>query len=193
MVPRPSWTAHDPGSAVASSDRRVNRRATGRSRRPPPDTLGWREWATLPDLGIETIKVKLDTGARTSSLHAVDLTRFERDGREWLRFGVHPNQRSVRNVVYAEAEMVDERWVRNSGGHRELRPVIETRIGIGGASWDIELTLTRRDEMGFRMLLGRQALRGRAVVDPSGSYRAGRPRPDVSESQRTTGSGENEG
>lgn len=171
----------------------MNPRATGRSRRPPPETLGWREWAALPDLGIETIKVKLDTGARTSSLHAVDLVRFDRDGREWVRFGVHPRQRSTQSVVQTEAEIIDERWVRNSGGQREFRPVIETRIGIGGSVWKIELTLSRRDEMGFRMLLGRQALRGRAVVDPSRSYRAGRPGAGDSVSEGTGRSRENTG
>jgi hypothetical protein len=171
----------------------VKPRATARSKRPPPETLGWREWATLPDLGIETIKVKLDTGARTSSLHAVDLVRFDRDGRKWVRFGVHPRQRSAKSVVHAEAEIIDERWVRNSGGQREFRPVIETRIGIGGTVWGIELTLSRRDEMGFRMLLGRQALRGRAVVDPSRSYRAGRPGSDNAAAQGTEGSREKAG
>lgn len=136
--------------------------------------LGWREWAALPELGVEAIKVKLDTGARTSSLHAFDLTRFERDGTDVVRFEIHPHQRSDRDSIVVEAEVVDERWVRNSGGQRELRPVIETVVRMGGRRWRIELTLTRRDEMGFRMLLGRQALRRRAVVDPGTSYRAGR-------------------
>jgi len=93
-----------------------------------------------------------------------------------VRFEVHPHQRSDEDALAVEAEVVDERWVKNSGGHRELRPVIETPVRIGTDEWPIELTLTRRDEMGFRMLLGRQALRGRAAVDPGRSYRAGRRR-----------------
>lgn len=145
-----------------------------KKRRTPPEVLGWREWASLPDFDVEAIKVKLDTGARTSSLHAFDLTRFERDGRAMVRFEVHPVQRSADDAVVVEAEVVDERWIRNSGGGRELRPVIETTIGIGERSWPIELTLTRRDEMGFRMLLGRQALKRKALVDPGRSFRAGR-------------------
>ena len=154
---------------------RGGRASTSRKkRRPPPEVLGWREWASLPDFGVDAIKVKLDTGARTSSLHAFDLTRFDRDGRTMVRFEVHPVQRSADDVVIVEAEVVDERWVRNSGGGRELRPVIETTVGIGERSWPIELTLTRRDEMGFRMLLGRQALKKRALVDPGRSFRAGR-------------------
>jgi hypothetical protein len=120
--------------------------------------------------------VKLDTGARTSSLHAFDLDIHERDGRKMARFEIHPDQRSADRAVQVEAEVVDERWIRNSGGQSELRPVIETTLGIGGHEWPIELTLTRRDEMGFRMLLGRQALKNRAVVDPGKSYRAGRRR-----------------
>lgn len=128
----------------------------------------------MPDLGVDAIKVKLDTGARTSSLHAFDMKRYRRDGVEMVRFEIHPEQRSREPRVHAEAEVADERWVRNSGGHRELRPVIETPVRIGKDTWTIELTLTRRDEMGFRMLLGRQALRRRAVVDPGSSYRAGR-------------------
>ena len=127
--------------------------ASGKKRRTPPEVLGWREWASLPDLGVDAIKVKLDTGARTSSLHAFDLTHFERSGHRMVRFEVHPVQRSAEDAVLVEALVVDERWVRNSGGGRELRPVIETTVRIGGRAWPIELTLTRRDEMGFRMLL----------------------------------------
>ena len=148
--------------------------ARKKKRKAPPDVLGWREWARLPDFGVDAIKAKLDTGARTSSLHAFDLTRFEHDGRPMVRFEVHPVQRSAEDIVVVEAEVVDERWVRNSGGTRELRPVIETTVEIGERSWPIELTLTRRDEMGFRMLLGRQALKRKALVDPGRSFRAGR-------------------
>lgn len=140
----------------------------------PPETLGWREWAGLPDLGVARIKAKLDTGARTSSLHAFDLERFRRRGVEMVRFEIHPRQRSARDAVLVEAPISDERWVRNSGGQRELRPVIETTVVLGERTWPIELTLTRRDQMGFRMLLGRQALRKRALVDPGRSFQAGK-------------------
>lgn len=141
---------------------------------PPARTLGWREWVALPDLGVEAIKAKLDTGARTSSLHAFGMVRYEDEGTAMVRFAIHPRQRSDAGTVEVEVEVVDERWVRNSGGTRELRPVIETDVRVGDDRWTIELTLTRRDEMGFRMLLGRQALRRRALVDPGASYRAGR-------------------
>lgn len=154
-------------------DKRPKRRGM-KARKPPPLALGWREWAALPAFGVDAIKVKLDTGARTSSLHAFDMERFERDGVSMVRFEIHAEQRSRKSRVPVEAEVTDDRWVRNSGGFRELRPVIETEVRIGGETWTIELTLTRRDEMGFRMLLGRQALRKRAVVDPGSSYRAGR-------------------
>jgi hypothetical protein len=148
----------------------------GRKRRPRPETLGWREWAALPDLGVDTIKVKLDTGARTSSLHAFGMERFSRGGTDMVRFEIHPHQRSARDAVLVERAVIDERWIRNSGGQRELRPVIETTVSIGGRTWPIELTLTRRDAMGFRMLLGRQALKRRALVDPGRSFRAGNAR-----------------
>lgn len=147
---------------------------TGRTSKKLPGILGWREWAGLPSLGVDAIKVKLDTGARTSSLHAFGLTRFRRDGSDMVGFEIHPRQRSAEDAIQVEAEVIDERWVRNSGGQRELRPVIQTDVRLGEDQWPIELTLTRRDEMGFRMLLGRQALRGRALVDPGRSYRAGR-------------------
>lgn len=133
-------------------------------------TIGWREWVGLPDLGVTAIKAKVDTGARTSALHVTDLARFDRDGRPWVRFRVHPLQRSDEPAVEAEAALVERRPVRSSSGHTEHRLVIRTTMTIGPASWPIEVTLTRRDAMGFRMLLGRQAVRSRVLVDPGRSF-----------------------
>jgi hypothetical protein len=130
----------------------------------------------MPDLGIERIKAKVDTGARSSALHAYDIAQQPRNGEIWVSFKVHPLQRDTRRTVAASAPLLDERWVRSSSGKATLRPVIEARIVLGGESWKIELTLVRRDLMGFRMLLGRQALRRRFVVDPGRSFLAGKPR-----------------
>ncbi|MCB9569200.1 MAG: ATP-dependent zinc protease [Myxococcales bacterium] len=132
--------------------------------------IGWREWVALPELGIPAIKAKIDTGARTSALHAVDLERFTRRGVDWVRFCVHPHQRDVESSVVAEAEVIDERIIRNSGGHSESRPVIAAVALLGAESLTIELTLTNRALMGFRMLLGREAVRHRFLVDPGASY-----------------------
>lgn len=137
--------------------------------------IGWREWVRLPELGIERIKAKVDTGARSSSLHAYDLEEFERDGRTWVRFKVHPIQRNSRKVVEAEAEVLEHRSVRSSSGKATIRPVIVTRVALHGKIWPVELTLAGRDEMGFRMLLGRQAFRGRFLVDAGRSFNGGRP------------------
>ncbi len=136
--------------------------------------IGWREWVRLPDLGVESIKAKVDTGARTSSLHAYDVEEFQRGKQTMVRFKLHPEQRNSRFVVTAEAPLCDRRRVTPSSGHSELRPVIRTTIELMGQVWEVELTLTRRDAMGFRMLLGRQAMRGHFAVDPGVSYRSGR-------------------
>ncbi len=138
-------------------------------------TIGWREWVGLPDLGIAQIKAKVDTGARSSSLHAFDIEPFQRDGVDWVRFRVHPVQRDTAEAVTAEAKILDRRSVRSSSGRAAMRPVISTRVALLGVTWPIELTLANRDAMGFRMLLGRQAIRSRFLVDAGGSYYGGRP------------------
>lgn len=138
--------------------------------------LGWREWIGFPDLGIAQIKAKVDTGARTSCLHAFRLETFQRDGATWLRFAIHPLQRSVDEVITCEAPLLERRRVRDSGGHEELRHVIETRVRIGDEAFPVEVTLTDRDTMKFRALLGRTALCGRYLVDPRRSYIIGKRR-----------------
>ncbi|MEQ8963816.1 MAG: RimK/LysX family protein [Coleofasciculus sp. C2-GNP5-27] len=132
--------------------------------------IGWRERVALPDLGIAQIKAKIDTGARSSALHAFDVETFSRDDKTMVRFKVHPYQRDTHRTVSAEAELIDQRQVRNSGGHAQLRPVIQTMVELNGERWLIELTLTNRDVMGFRMLLGRQAVRKRFLVDAGRSF-----------------------
>jgi hypothetical protein len=141
----------------------------------PLPSIGWREWVGLPELGISRIKVKVDTGARSSSLHAYDLHEFERRGKKWVRFKVHPVQRETENIVQTEAEILEYRSVRSSSGKATTRPVIVTSIELLGQTWPVELTLANRDEMGFRMLLGREAFRGRFLVDAGKSYFGGKP------------------
>lgn len=137
--------------------------------------IGWREWIALPALGVDRIKVKVDTGARSSALHAFDLETFQRKKQEWVRFVLHPLQRDSRTTIVAEAPVLEWRTIKSSSGHGERRPVIETPVELFGQRWDVEITLTNRDTMGFRMLLGRQAVRGHFFVDPGGSYHAGKP------------------
>ncbi|MBD2482853.1 MULTISPECIES: ATP-dependent zinc protease family protein [Planktothrix] len=137
--------------------------------------IGWREWVALPDLGIGKIKAKIDTGARSSSLHAFDIEIVQTpgelsQGKQRVRFKVHPLQRDTINTVSAEVDLLEYRPVRNSGGQTELRPVILTDIELMGKRWLMELTLTNRDAMGFRMLLGRQALKRRFLIDCRQSF-----------------------
>ena len=138
------------------------------------EAIGWREWVALPSLGIEQIKVKVDTGARTSAIHAFEVVAEQRDNELWVGFGVHPDQRSQEQIVWCTAQVVDQRVVRDSGGHEEERYVIEVPVRLGEREWPIEATLTSRDNMGFRMLLGRTAIREHYIVDPGRSYLIGK-------------------
>ena len=156
--------------------------------KPPKPVIGWREWVRLPDLGVDSIKAKVDTGARTSSLHAFGLVEVVRDGISLVRFEVHPEQKVSQPALLVELPLVAHKRVRDSGGKTELRPVVETTLELLGQRWVIELTLTRRDAMGFRMLLGRQAIRGRYVVDPGKSFLGGkraRVKPSLSRKSRS--------
>ena len=137
-------------------------------------TLGWREWVGLPDLGLAQIKAKVDTGARTSALHAFKIAPRIIDGVQQVEFHLHPVQRNQEVVAVCTAPVVDRRTVRDSGGNIEERWVISTPLVIGPHSWPIEITLTARDDMRFRMLLGRHAIRNRALVHSARSYLIGK-------------------
>lgn len=134
------------------------------------EVLGWREWVALPALGIDRIKAKVDTGARTSCLHAFNVRIDNTQDQRLVRFSMHPDQRSLDNTVECVAPLKDEREVRDSGGHSEMRYVIETEIKIGQKIHCVEFTLTNRDSMGFRMLIGRTAIKDRYLVDPGKSF-----------------------
>lgn len=135
---------------------------------------GWREWVALPDLGVDWIKAKIDTGARTSSLHAFDIVEFEQDGEPWVRFRVKPWQDSQLDAVVVECPIHDRRAVRSSSGHAQQRLVVELLIRLVDREVLAEVTLSNRDEMGFRMLIGREALRQGYSIDPARSFLGGR-------------------
>ena len=141
--------------------------------------VGWREWVTLPGAGVPWIKAKIDTGARTSSLHAFDVEEFRADdGTDSVRFGVRPWQDSDEDAVVVEIPVHDRRTVRSSSGHSEERIVVLMDVTLLWRTMTIEITLTNRDEMGFRMLIGREALRNGFLVAAGESFLGGRaPRP----------------
>lgn len=143
--------------------------------RKTPTVIGWREWVTLPDLGGAVIRAKVDTGARTAALHAFGLEIFEKEEREYARFAIHPDHRSPGPAMIVETPVLGHRTVRNPGGRSEERPIIRTKLVMGGYRFTAEVNLTRRDMMGIPMLLGRQTLRRRFVVDPGRSYLVGQP------------------
>jgi len=138
-----------------------------------PITVGWREWVLLPELGLPAIKAKIDTGARTSCLHAFSVTPFEKNGKEWVRFGIHPHQDDTETEVFCEAEVIEKRMVSDSGGHKEERFVISSEMVLADQRWPIEITLTNRDSMFFRMLLGRTAMKNNIIVSPGKSFLLG--------------------
>lgn len=138
-------------------------------------TVGWREWVSLPDAGVPWLKAKIDTGARTSALHAFDVQQFRRDDQPWVRFEVHPWQTSAKDAVSVELPVVDERTIRSSNGRAEVRQVVLLPLTVAGRTLDAEVTLTDRDEMGFRMLIGREVLSRGFLVDSARSYAGGTP------------------
>ena len=149
--------------------------------------IGWREWVSLPELDIPHLKAKIDTGARTSALHAFELETFYDNEQLMVRFGLHPQQKNNDLVKYCIAPVIDERNVTDSGGHQEKRLVIETSVSMGDETWPIELTLTNRDTMKFRMLLGRTGMKKKFLVDPDASFLMGKP--DKPYRTRTKGQG----
>ena len=137
--------------------------------------LGSEEWCSFPELGIPTIKARVDSGAKTSALHAINISPFVKNDMNWVKFDINPIQNNLKTVIHCEAPLVDKRIVKSSSGFREQRYVIQTSLEIGNANWNIEMTLTNRDSMGFRMLLGREAMSGRILVDPEKKYLLGQP------------------
>ena len=177
MSPRP----REAKQATQRSSRKLKKtrsKKRPRSIEPAPETqiVGWREWVALPQIGVKQIKAKLDTGARSSALHAFNVRPLERRGRLCVQFDVHPLQRNDELYRTCVADVVDYRWITNSGGGREKRFVILSALRMGANAWPIEVTLTDRDQMGFRMLIGRTAMEHRLIIDPTKSYRLGKPR-----------------
>lgn len=135
--------------------------------------VGSEEWISFTDLNIPAIKARVDSGAKTSAIHAVNIIPFERDGEKWVRFNINPIQNNEKSVIKCEAPIIDKRIVKSSSGYRESRYVIRTNIKLGDFTWEVEMTLTNRDTMGFRMLLGREAMSGKILVDPEEKYLKG--------------------
>jgi len=143
---------------------------TPRKRRKEPKSIGWRERVSFPEFEVVGVKAKIDSGAQTSSIHAFRPRFSQRDDGEWVSFEIHPRRRSRKDAVRVSAKVLTHRWIRSSNGKRELRPVIVTKMNLGGEEFDAELTLANRHLMAYRMILGRSAMRGRFTIDPGKSY-----------------------
>lgn len=138
--------------------------------------LGWREWLALPELKIASIKAKIDTGARSSALHAFFIDPYDKGSERWVMFAIHPDQLNTDRVIECHAKVKDRRLVSDSGGHKQQRYVIETPVIMGSLHFTAEMTLTNRDNMRFRMLIGRTAMKGRFMINPKASYCQGFPK-----------------
>ncbi len=147
--------------------------AKAKTKKPPRTEIGWRELASFPDLGVERIAAKIDTGAKTSALHAFRIGETDIDGAPHVEFYLHPRRRRRKPEIFCCAPIADKRTIRSSNGQEEERYVIETRLRLGPRLWKVELALTNRDAMGFRLLIGRDALRRKFIVDPGASYLLG--------------------
>jgi ribosomal protein S6--L-glutamate ligase len=148
--------------------------------------VGSEEWCALPQINIPAIKARVDSGAKTSALHAVNITPYKKNGNPWVSFEVHPLQNDGKTTIHCEAPVFDKRRVKSSSGQSEKRFVIKIAISIAEDTWEIEVTLTNRDSMGYRMLLGRQAMSGKMLVDPEASLLLGELSPDVLETYYST-------
>ncbi len=148
--------------------------------------VGSEEWCALPQINIPAIKARVDSGAKTSALHAVNITPYKKNGNPWVSFEVHPLQNDGKTTIHCEAPVFDKRRVKSSSGQSEKRFVIKIGISIAEDTWEIEVTLTNRDSMGYRMLLGRQAMSGKMLVDPEASLLLGELSPDVLETYYST-------
>ncbi|MDD5580143.1 MAG: ATP-dependent zinc protease [Methylobacter sp.] len=141
----------------------------------PLSMLGWREWVALPEFNINQIKAKIDTGARSSALHAFAIDPYRKGGKRWVMFAIHPKQKYSDVYIECHAMVKDRRLVTDSGGHKQRRYVIETQLILGQSIITTEMTLTNRDSMLFRMLIGRTLINTRYIIDPSASYLQGKP------------------
>ena len=137
-------------------------------------TIGWREWISIPEMHIAQIKVKVDSGARTSAIHAEDIEIIKKRGKKFVSFKIFPMQKDKKHWNEVTLPMIDERWVKSSVGHQTLRPVVQVDIKLGEHEVPIELTLVNRDLMGFRMLLGREAIKNKFLLDTAHSFLQGK-------------------
>jgi ribosomal protein S6--L-glutamate ligase len=133
-------------------------------------TVGRKEWCGFPDLMIPAIKSRVDSGAKTSSIHAFNIIEFDRQDIAWVSFEVHPLQKDNKTQIRCESPIIDKRNIKSSNGKKERRIVIRTSLQLGESNWEIDLSLTNRDAMGYRMLLGREAMMHRIIVDPAKSH-----------------------